>query len=262
MIPATPKHSGDARGNRSSVTRAQDEDDRTPSAVWLGLLWLGMILGFGVDFHRFLHEHPSAPRILYVHAIVFTGWMLLLTAQVLLVLGDRIAWHRKLGWFLAGRACLMVILGPWGVMASQAAALGTPFSDPPFLSDNITSMVSFVVILAWGIALRKNPAAHRRLMILTTVAICDPGFGRFSQFLWPNEPHSVVVWFFYSFYGNVLLVTLMAAWDLWRGRLIRSFVFAASGMLAAEAAASMLYFWPPWKAVTLSWVQLWATHFA
>jgi hypothetical protein len=223
-------------------------DDRTPSAVWLGLLWLGMILGFGVDFHRFLHETPPAPRILYVHAVVFTGWMLLLTTQVLLV--------------LAGWACLMVILGPWGVMASQAAALNTAFSSPAFLSDNITSMICFVAILAWGIALRKNPAAHRRMMILSTVAICDPGFGRFSQFLWPNEPHSVVVWFFYSFYGNVLLVTLMAAWDLWRGRLIRSFVFAASGMLAAEAAASALYFWPPWKTLTLSWVQLWAKHFA
>jgi hypothetical protein len=90
------------------------------------------------------------------------------------------------------------------------------------------------------------------MMILTTVAICDRGFGRFSQFLWPNDPHSVVAWFFYSFYGNVLLVTLMAAWDLWRGRLMRSFLFAATGMLAAEAAASALYFWPPWKALTLS----------
>ena len=44
----------------------------------------------------------------------------------------------------------------------------------------------------------------------------------------------------------------MAAWDLWRGRLMRFFLFAATGMLAAEAAASALYFWPPWKALTLS----------
>jgi hypothetical protein len=54
----------------------------------------------------------------------------------------------------------------------------------------------------------------------------------------------------------------MAAWDWHRNRLIRSFVFAASGLIAAEAAASALYFWGPWKALTLSWVQLWAKHFA
>jgi hypothetical protein len=33
--------------------------------------------------------------------VVFTVWMLLLTAQVLLVLGNRMAWHRRLGWFSA-----------------------------------------------------------------------------------------------------------------------------------------------------------------
>lgn len=237
-------------------------DDRKPSAVWLSIIWLGMLLGFGTDFSRFLHETPPAPHILYVHAVVFTGWMLLLTAQVLLVLSDRIAWHRKLGWFMAGWACLMVILGPWGAIASQAAALNTPFSNPAFLSVNIVNMTAFVVVLAWGISLRKNPAAHRRMMILSTVAISDPGFARFSSYVWPHETQSVAAWFLWTFYGNVLVVALMAAWDWWRGRLMRSFVIAASCILAGELLASILYFWGPWKALTLSWVQLWVKHFA
>jgi hypothetical protein len=117
----------------------------------------------------------------------------------------------------------MVVLGPWAAMASQAAALNTPFSNPAFLSVNIVNMTAFTVVLACGIALRKNPTAHRRMMILTTVAICGPGFSRFSGYLLPHEPHSVAVWFFWSFYGNVLIITLMAAWDAWRGRLMRSF---------------------------------------
>ena len=237
-------------------------DDRTPSAVWLAILWVGIVLGFGLDFHRFLHENPPAPRVLYVHGIVFTGWLVLLTAQVLLVLGDRIAWHRKLGWLLAGWACLMAILGPWGAMASQATSLNTPSSDPAFLSISFINMIAFVALVTYGIVLRTNPAAHRRIMILTTVAICDPGFARASGFLLPYQPHSAVAWFFYTFYGNVVLVALMAGWDAWRGRLMRSFVVAATCMLAAEAVASALYFWDPWKAVALSWVQLWAKHFA
>ena len=237
-------------------------DDRTPSAVWLGLLWLGMVLGFGLDLHRFRHENPPAPAVLYVHAVVFTGWMFLLTAQVQLVLRDRVPWHRKLGWFLAGWACLMAILGPWAGIASEAAVLNTRFSDPAFFSVNIVDITAFVILLAWGVALRKNPAAHRRMMILATISLADPGFSRASFYLVPIQPHSAIAWFFLTFYGNVLLVALMAGWDLWRGRLVRSFVLGAAGLLASEAVATVLYFWAPWKSLTLTWVQLWAKHFA
>ena len=236
-------------------------EDRVPSAVWLGVLWVGMIVGFGLDMRRYLHETPPSPTVVHVHAMVFSTWMLLLTAQVLLVLGDRVALHRKLGWFAAGWACLMAVLGPWAALASQAVNLHGPNFDPPFLAVNIADIVGFLVLLAWGIALRKNPAAHKRMMILATVSLADPGFSRFSGFLWPAEPHSLVLWFFYAFYGNVLLIALMTGWDWWRGRLMRSFVVGAAGLLAAEWIATFLYFSGPWTAVTHGWVEAWVKHF-
>lgn len=232
-------------------------DDRTASMVWLGMLWLGMIAGFGVDIPRFLRENPPAPKIAYIHGAIFTGWMLLLTAQVLLVAGDRVSVHRKLGWITAGWACLMAVFGPWVVIASMVVNLHLPTGDPSFLSVNIVDLSCFLVFVAWGIALRKNPAAHRRLMILSTVALADPGYSRFSGWLLP-EPTSVVPWFVWSFYGNVVIVLAMAAWDWWRGRLVRQFVIGASAMIAALYIATLLYFWPPWKALTLSWVESWA----
>ncbi len=188
-----------------------------------------MVAVFGTDLSRFAHENPTAPNILYVHADVFTRWMLLLTAQVLLVLRHRIEWHRKFGWFLAGWACLMAVLGPWAAFASDAASLNSGHGLPPqFLSVNFVDIGGFLVLLAWGIALRKNPAAHKRMMILSSVSLADPGFARFSNFLIPAAPHSVAIWFFYVFYGNVLLIVLMAAWDWYRGRLIRSFLVGAA----------------------------------
>lgn len=255
-MATAPPIQGHVRGAWSA------RDDRTPSVVWLCILWLGMLLGFGLDFSRFVHESPPAPRVLYVHAFVFTGWMLLLTVQVLLVLRNRIAWHRKLGWFLAVWACLMAILGPWAGMAAQAVILNTPFGDPAFLSVNIVDIAGFVILLAWGIALRKNPAAHRRMMILATVTLADPGFARARGYPLHYHPHSVIASFFCVFYGNVVIIALMAAWDCWRGRLMRSFVFAAIFILATEGLASFLYFWGPWKSLALSAVQLWAKHFA
>jgi hypothetical protein len=237
-------------------------DDRTASAVWLGILWVGMIAGFGVDFPRYLHENPPAPVVAHVHGAVFSVWMLLLTAQVMLVLRDRIAWHRKLGWFMAGWACLMAVMGPWAAMASQVVNLHSSSLDPQFFSVNIVDIAGFFILLGWGITLRKNPAAHRRMTILATVSLADPGFARFSEWVIPTEPASVLPWFFYVFYGNVLLIVLMAAWDWWRGRLMRSFVIGAVALLTGECVASVLYFWGPWKTLTLSWVVACAGHFS
>jgi hypothetical protein len=226
-------------------------EDRAASAVWLGILWVGMIAGFGVDFPRYLHENPPAPKITYLHGAIFTGWMLLLTAQVLLVVGDRVKIHRTLGWVTAGWGCLMAVFGPWAVIASDVVNLHSQIGDPPFLSVNIVDLAGFVIFVGWGMVLRKNPTAHRRIMILSTVALADPGFSRFTAFLWP-EPISVFPMFIFTFYGNLILMVAMAAWDWWRGRLMRQFVVGASALTASLYIASFLYFWPPWKALTQS----------
>ena len=237
-------------------------DDRTPSAVYLGVLWVGMIAGFGVDFPRYMRENPPAPMIVHIHGAIYTVWMLLLTMQVLLVVRDRVALHRRLAWLLAGWACLMGVMGPVAIMASQAANIrGGPVSDPPFLSVAFNNVLCFLILIGCGLALRRNPAAHRRLMMLSSVSLADPGFARFSGWIWPQEPGSILVWFIYTFYGNVLLVALMTAWDWYRGRLMRQFVIGAAGLLAAEFTATVLYFWGPWRALSVSWVAAWARHF-
>jgi hypothetical protein len=229
-------------------------EDRIPSAVWLGILWLGMLAGFGMDFHRFARETPPPPKVLWVHAFVFTMWMFVVTAQVLLVLRNRVAWHRRFGWFAVGWAGLMAIFGPWAAIASQVYALRLQEADPQFLALNLVDIAGFLGLLAWGVALRKNPAAHRRMMILSTVALADPGFSRFMSSFLP-EPHAVTLWFVYVFYGNILLVVLMAAWDWYRHRLMRSFILAAAALLAVEYIGALLYFWGPWKTVTTAFLQ-------
>jgi hypothetical protein len=58
--------------------------------------------------------------------------------------------------FAAGWACLMAVMGPWAAMASQARTVNTPDELSQFLSVNIVDIVGFLVLLALGIALRKN----------------------------------------------------------------------------------------------------------
>jgi hypothetical protein len=153
-------------------------EDRIPSVVWLGILWIGMLLGFGLDARTFLGKHP--PLLLHLHAATFTLWMFLLTAQVLLVVRDRVDLHRKLGWFLAAWACLMGVMGPVGVYTAVMMNVKVHGPFPyPFISVHAVDIGGFLVLLAIGITMRKNSAAHKRLMILSTVALADPGFNRF-----------------------------------------------------------------------------------
>src|ERR1700744_515286 len=58
--------------------------------------------------------HPSFPRpwVLYVHAAVFGGWMVLFVVQTgLVAAARRRQWHRWLGWLGAVMGCVMPVLG-------------------------------------------------------------------------------------------------------------------------------------------------------
>lgn len=234
-------------------------EDRLPSLVWLALIWFGMIAGFGSDMPRFRHQFPPPSTVVYVHGAVFTVWLLLLTAQILLVVRNRIAMHRKLGWFTASWAGLMLVLGVWVAMVAKGPVPSGPPS-PQFLSVNFGSLIAFAAFVLWGVALSKNPAAHKRIMVLSTVAILDPGYGRVSGWLWP-EPHSMLLWFFFNFWGDMLVLAAMAIWDAKRGRLMKQFAVGAVGLIVIECFQVALYFWAPWKIFTTGLVATWARHF-
>jgi len=232
-------------------------EDRTPSLVWLGIFWIGMLLGFGLDAKHFLGKHP--PLLLHLHAAVFTIWMFLITAQVLLVVRNRVDLHRKFGWFLAAWACLMGVMGPVALYTSTMMDVKAHGVGPdPFMCVEILSISSFLILLAIGFSLRKNSAAHKRMMILSCAAIAAPGFARLMEYLQPTFPSTPLHFLFYIYYGNILLVLLMLGWDLIRGRLVRVHVIASVTLLTCLCLNSFLFFWKPWSDLTLQWVTAWA----
>jgi hypothetical protein len=80
----------------------------------------------------------------------------------------------------------MVILGVWTAMefTERNWGLAGPESTGAFAT--FGSLLAFILFVLWGVALRGNPAAHKRVMILSTVAILDPGYGRLTGWLWPE----------------------------------------------------------------------------
>ena len=232
--------------------------DRTIHAVWLGVFWVGILAGFGLDMKPFLAT--PVPKIVYVHAAVYVGWLLLFTAQVLLVVKNKVALHQRLGKLAVGYAVLVVLLGPPTALA--ALAQFQAFAPPQFFSVNLVDVGGFAVMFAWAIAMRRNPAVHKRLILAAMVAFADPGFSRITGNLMA-EPKAMWPWFWYTFYGNVLLVGIMLVWDLWRyRRVVWQFAVGAGAVLASDVWATVMYFDPSWKVSMTHLVDAWArmTH--
>lgn len=168
---------------------------------------------------------PAVPAIVHLHAALFSGWLVLLVVQTRLV-GRRIDLHRRLGTAMVGLAALMLVAGvATAVVVTRGGHRGIPgleFPDPGgFLLLNVASIVVFAILVAAGWVFRRNPQAHKRLMLGATVGgLMPPGISRLP--LVAGHPEAVAA---------LVVAFLLAtpAWDL----LTRRRLHPASGAVAA-----------------------------
>ena len=95
------------------------------------------------------------------------------------------------------------------------------------------------VLLPWGVLMRRNSAAHRRVLILATICISDAGFSRFVSLFLPAPTGFLGTYLFYEG-GNVLLMLLMFLWDWKRNRIMKQFLWepCSSPLWACRPRAS------------------------
>ena len=235
-------------------------DDRRAALAWLGLFWIFVGVGFGFDLHNYFHEQPPVPFIVHIHAIATTLWLLTATALVFMVETGNVKLHRRLGWWAAGYAALILVIAPWSELSWQALNLKTPGALPPqFLSIAFSGVVSMAVLLPWGVLMRRNSAAHRRVLILATICISDAGFSRMVSLLLPAPTTFLGTYLFYEG-GNLLLILLMFVWDWKRDRVMKQFLVAALLIIATGLMATGLYFNSIWQLITRTWLEYWARH--
>src|SRR5689334_7380511 len=85
--------------------------DRNTFLVLTGLVWLGVVMGFGPVILKHMQTGQSYPLIIHLPAAFFVGWLLLLTIQLLLIRVRRTDLHRTLGVAGVAMAPAMVVLG-------------------------------------------------------------------------------------------------------------------------------------------------------
>jgi hypothetical protein len=181
-----------------------------------------VLLGFGSSYYfwpltratHFPAGQPisrSLPAVVHLHAALFSGWIVLFVAQVGLVAGRRVGLHRRLG--PAGAVAVPLLLATGLATAIRGAqdgwnpARGAYPDALGFMFVGIADLIVFGTLAAAGLALRRRPGVHKRLMLLATL----------GGLMWPAVTRlPIVAGRFPLMFGLLAaLVLAPAARDLW-----------------------------------------------
>ena len=157
--------------------------DRVFFSVMPFVMLARVLYGFARTY--FLVGMVAAPlpnKLIHLHGAAFTSWMILLIVQTALVSTKHVKWHMKLGLFGFGLAVAMVVLGSLAAVNAMQRGSGPLGLDPQtFFVIPVSGMLLFGTLVFFAFKLRRNAEAHKRLILMATMAIMDAAVGRWQH---------------------------------------------------------------------------------
>ncbi|MDJ0387128.1 hypothetical protein QMO56_03290 [Roseomonas sp. E05] len=146
----------------------------------LALVFIGFAPSFYLrDVVYSPRPNPTLTPLVLLHGLAFTAWMLLLLAQTMLVTAGRRDLHMRLGQAGMALAVLMIPLMYLVTVGQVARANQPPFATPlGWTAIPLFLIPPFAVLVALGWWYRRNPQAHKRLMLGAALLMMDPAIGR------------------------------------------------------------------------------------
>jgi len=245
-----------AVGNAGFAVRLEKETTAVPSLnrflsryfyFCMSLVFAALVVwGFSktVDANLF-HAKPPRPLLLWMHGAAFSTWIVFFIAQSALVRVHKVSVHRTLGWFGAGLATAMVMLGfTIAIIMTRFDATVLQQKDvDSFLSIPFLDMIVFGTLIGLAIYWKKKPEYHRRLVFVATCMLMDAAIGRFD-FMFNHN----------LFYPALdLLIVLGIVRDLIvDGRINKVYVYALPALAVGQALS--VYMWRAnpiwWQGIT------------
>jgi hypothetical protein len=149
-----------------------------------------VLAGFSRTLYlRPLFDVPDIPAYVMLHGIILTAWFLSVVLQTAFVASYRTDIHRRFGWVAAALGVatflISVVVTLAFVVRQAAAGLDTPDSVAAIriFWANLAALLSFALVLAIGIASRRQPVVHKRLMLLAAITVVQPAIARIRR--WP-----------------------------------------------------------------------------
>lgn len=128
-----------------------------------------------------LTAHPAT----HVHAVLFVLWLGFLVLQTVLVQAGRPRWHREAGLFGIGLASMMLFSGLLTAIVSLQAGLRGPRPEAvrATVALSLSGILLFGAFVAAAVGCIRRPDWHKRLMLLASVELLQPGVGRLIRLL-------------------------------------------------------------------------------
>lgn len=217
------------------------------------LMFGAVLLGFARTYYLAgMYNAPPLTPILHIHGGVFSLWMLVLLAQTTLVSAHRVDLHRKLGMAGFVLACLMVVLGVLAAADSLGKASYLPHRPDSlaFTVVPLTAILTFAVLIALAYRARKDPAMHKRLVILAMTGPIVAAISRWPfSWVFRNAEHATLVSFFF--------IVALVLYDLWSTHKIhRATLWGSLFVIVIEETRGMVGATPQWHTFA-RWIQSW-----
>jgi len=215
------------------------------------LLVVVVAIGFGPTYYLAgVFRAPLPSRIVHIHGAVFSTWMILLVVQTGLISTRRVEWHRKLG--VAGfvLACGMVLTVLLTAADFAMRAKTKPNSEAllTLLVVPFTDAAAFAVLAGFAYALRKNAAAHKRLIIIATAGLTRAALVRWHVPILFQHQHA-------AYTATYVFLVLLATYDLWSTRKIhRATIWGSVFLILMGQIGGFIGPTAPWHAFA-HWVQ-------
>jgi len=209
---------------------------------------LTLVVGFAPTYFVRSSTLPPLSPLYHLHGAVFTSWIVLFFVQTVLVARRRTDIHRRLGVAGAVLAFVVFITGVTVSVETLRRGGGTHIAEPhAFLAIPLGDMITFALLVAAAVVLRRQTDAHKRLMLLATISVLTAAVARGLAQVNAGGPMGL-------FLGTDIFVLALILYDfasrgqvhtssVWGGLLIvvlKPLLFATSGTSAWLAFANTL----------------------
>jgi hypothetical protein len=240
---------------------AHHRSDRNFILALVAIIAIGVLGGFAWNAHLVMQQGEySYPLVVHVHAVVFVGWLALLVTQTMLMRSGKPQLHKRLGIAALAWIPAMVLASAAVVLVRNAPALNPPDDQLSFICTQVMNVIAMAGALVAGLLMRRDGAAHKRLMLLGTIAISEPGLsrlpGNIGNQLYVQLSNAlgegVVPYFFANYWATLILLIAFGVYDrVTRKRFHPAFVAAFCWIIGCQLFASWLFYQPFW----LGWMK-------
>lgn len=200
-------------------------------------------------FLKAYYGTPELSRLLHLHGLVFTTWVLFFLAQTTLVAAGKTYIHRRMGVAGAVLAALVVVLGTTtAILRVKGGAAPIPgVSGLSFLAVPLFDMLVFAILVGSALYFRRRLEAHKRLMTLGMIALTSAPIARLHFPMLPPGPP--------TFFGLTdLFIVAMLVYDLiTRRRIHPATIWGGLLIVASQPLRLMISGTPAWLAFA-SWL--------